>query len=95
MALHPVEARLATWLLRLIQTSDENVLAITQERLAQILGVQRTTVNSGIKAFQNASLLCCRRGRITVWRLDDLADRACGCGRPKSGDDSRAPDVQA
>ena len=93
MALHSVEARLATWLLRLIGTSGEDVLEITQDRLAQILGVQRTTVNSGIKAFQIAGLLRCRRGRITIWRLDDLARRACGCGRRPAGDDNEATDV--
>ena len=43
-ALHPVQARMARWLLHLRDRIDHDVLPLTQEALSQILGVRRTTV---------------------------------------------------
>ena len=43
-ALHSVEARLARWLLHVHDRVDGDVLPLTQETLAEFLGVRRTTV---------------------------------------------------
>jgi hypothetical protein len=43
-ALHPVQARMARWLLQFRNRTDHDVLPLTQEALSQILGVRRTTV---------------------------------------------------
>jgi len=43
-ALHPVEARMARWLLHIHDRIDGNVIPLTQETLSQLLGVRRTTV---------------------------------------------------
>jgi CRP-like cAMP-binding protein len=43
-ALHPLEARLARWLLQVLGRIDERDLPLTQEGIAQMLGARRTTV---------------------------------------------------
>ena len=44
--LHPVEARMARWLLDLHDRTEGHHLSFTQETLSQLLGVRRTTVTS-------------------------------------------------
>src|SRR5258708_38937877 len=43
-ALHPVEARMARWLLHICDRIDGKAISLTQEALSQLLGVRRTTV---------------------------------------------------
>jgi hypothetical protein len=45
-ALHSLEARLCRWLLRAHDCVDGNAIPLTQDFLAQMLGVRRTTVNA-------------------------------------------------
>jgi CRP-like cAMP-binding protein len=78
-ASHMVEARLCRWLLRsrdLIQSDD---LELTQEFLAQMLGVQRTSISVVAGALQRAGLISYRRGRVMVLDADGLKRVACEC----------------
>src|SRR5207302_4453131 len=78
-ALHPVEARMARWLLHLRDRIDLDVLPLTQEALSQILGVRRTTVNLLMRNLRaSGAIRSERRGQIEVDR-SRLAAAACDC----------------
>jgi CRP-like cAMP-binding protein len=78
-ALHEAEARFCRWLLQSRDRSDSDVVPITQEFLAQMLGVRRTTVTLVAQSLQDAGLLRYRRGRIEIVDRDGLEERACEC----------------
>ena len=78
-ALHEAEARFCRWLLQSRDRSDGDVVPITQEFLAQMLGVRRTTVTLVAQSLQDAGLLRYRRGRIELLDRDMLEERACEC----------------
>jgi CRP-like cAMP-binding protein len=78
-ALHPVEARMARWLLHLHDRSRRDVLPITHDVLSQILGVRRTTVTllmGNLRA--SGAIRSDRRGQIEIDR-SRLAALACEC----------------
>ena len=78
-ALHPVEARMARWLLHLCDRTDNDVLPLTQEALSQILGVRRTTVTLLMRNLRaSGAIRSDRRGRIEIDR-SRLAAAACEC----------------
>jgi CRP-like cAMP-binding protein len=78
-ALHPVEARMARWLLDLRDRIDHDVLPLTQEALSQILGVRRTTVTLLMRKLRaSGAIRSDRRGQIEVDR-SRLAAVACEC----------------
>jgi CRP-like cAMP-binding protein len=78
-ALHDVEARLSRWILMSADRTDESPLPLTQEAMAFMLGVQRTTVTTAARALQSAGLISYRRGEITLIDRDALEDAACEC----------------
>jgi len=78
-ALHPVEARIARWLLQTRDRTDSDTLQLTQDFLSEMLGVQRTTVNLVIKQLEDADVIVHRRGRIEITDRKGLNDMACEC----------------
>jgi CRP-like cAMP-binding protein len=78
-ALHEAESRFCRWLLQSRDRSDSDIVPITQEFLAQMLGVRRTTVTLVAQALQDAGLLRYRRGRVEIVDRDGLEARACEC----------------
>lgn len=80
-ALHEAEARFCRWLLQSRDRSDSDIVPITQEFLAQMLGVRRTTVTLVAQSLQDAELLRYRRGRIEILDRNGLESRACECYR--------------
>lgn len=79
IATHAIEQRLAKWLLRLLAATPEGPLLVTQERLGQLLGVQRTSVNAALAGLQATGAIQSRRGRLFVHDPERLAATACGC----------------
>jgi CRP-like cAMP-binding protein len=78
-ALHPVEARMARWLLQLRDRIDHDILPLTQQALSQILGVRRTTVTLLVRNLRaRGAIRSVQRGRIEIDRLR-LAAAACEC----------------
>jgi Mn-dependent DtxR family transcriptional regulator len=71
--------RLARWLLRARDLSQNNSLPFTQEFLAEMLGVRRTSVSTVAHTLQQAGLLKYARGRIQITDLDGLRESACEC----------------
>jgi CRP-like cAMP-binding protein len=78
-ALHPMESRLARWLLQTRDRIDTDVLPLTQEFLSQMLGVRRTTVTLVARQLEQAGLIQNRRGRIVIIDREGLKDVACEC----------------
>lgn len=77
-AFHPIEARAARWLLT-AQDRAGSRLELTQEALAGLLGVQRTTVNAVARELQDDGLINYSRGVITVTDREELKHRSCEC----------------
>jgi len=65
-ASHTVEARLCRWLLRMHDLTHSRDLSLTQEFLAQMLGVRRTSVSLVAGALQKGGLIKYRRGKAAV-----------------------------
>jgi CRP-like cAMP-binding protein len=83
-ASHTVEARLARWLLWTRELSGSDELGLTQEFLAQMLGVRRTSVSLVANTLQTAGLIRYSRGRIEITDLAGLRAASCECyGRVK------------
>lgn len=78
-ALHDVEERFCRWLLTCHDRMDGDELAVTQEMLAALLGVQRTTVTQVAGMLQQAGLIRYQRGRVRVQDRKGLERRACEC----------------
>lgn len=79
-ALHAVEHRLARTLLEACDKSGSLKLPITQVALAQLLGVQRTTVAAAMSALQrNGSIRTDRGGGLEVLDYARLEAAACSC----------------
>ena len=75
---HSIEARAARWLLTAHDRAGKR-LELTQESLAGLLGVQRTTVNAVARELQDEGLITTRRGIIEVHDRAGLEQRACEC----------------
>jgi len=80
-ALHSVEARFCRWLLSCDDRIDSSTVALTQEFLADMLGVQRTTVTVVARALQAAGLIRYRRGMVDILDRAGLEAISCECYR--------------
>ncbi len=80
-AVHSVEARCCRWILSTRDRVDHDALPLTHESLAQMLGVQRSTVSSVTRALQMAGLISQGRGVITITDRDGLEEMSCECYR--------------
>jgi CRP-like cAMP-binding protein len=78
-AAHSVEARLSRWLLRARDLCDGQSLALTQELLAQIIGVQRNAISIVAHALQSAGIIRYSRGHIEITDLEGLRATSCEC----------------
>ncbi len=78
-SLDGVEARLARWLLRARDLAQADELPLTQEAMAQMLGVRRPTVSMIASTLQRAGLIEYRRGRVRIINAEALEDSACEC----------------
>lgn len=86
-ALHRADQKLAKWLLRCHDRVGGEVMPLTQEYLASMLGSQRTTVNEGAQALVDRKAIRYARGRITVLDRGALERAACECYRAPVGSD--------
>ena len=78
-AMHPVELRLARWLLHARDRFHSDELPLTQEFLSQMLGVRRTTVSLTANILQKAGLIQYRRGKIVLTDRAGLEEVSCDC----------------
>jgi CRP-like cAMP-binding protein len=78
-ALHSVEARCSRWLLSTQDRVQRSPIPLTQEALAEMLGVQRTTVTAVIKTLQQRGLIHYSRGRVEILNRRGIEETACEC----------------
>jgi DNA-binding transcriptional regulator YhcF (GntR family) len=79
-AIHSIEQRTAKWIISAMErTDDEEILPLTHEQLATLLGVGRSYVSRVIKVFKAEGILQTRRGSIMVRDRKALQIRACLC----------------
>jgi CRP-like cAMP-binding protein len=79
MAIHEVDARLCRWLLRARDLAKSDHLPFTQEFLAEMLGVRRTSVTTVARTLQEAGMVKYSRGKIQILDVEGLRETACEC----------------
>jgi len=79
--LHSVEARCCRWILSTHDRMNQDTLPLTHEFLAEMLGVQRSTISIITRTLQTAGLISQSRGVITVTDRAGLEEAACECYR--------------
>jgi DNA-binding transcriptional ArsR family regulator len=77
--LHGIEARASRWLLQAHDRFGEEIVPITHEFLAEMLGVRRETVSLTLRILQSAGLVETRRGSVRVVDRDGLESTCCEC----------------
>jgi CRP-like cAMP-binding protein len=76
---HAVDQQLCRWLLLMLDRLSSNELLMTQELIANMLGVRREGVTEAAGKLQVDGLIEYRRGRITVLDRPRLEARVCEC----------------
>lgn len=76
---HSLDQQLCRWLLLSLDRLAGNELVMTQELIANMLGVRREGVTEGALKLQEANLIRYARGRITVLDRKGLERRTCEC----------------
>jgi CRP-like cAMP-binding protein len=76
---HPLDGRLARWLLMACDRATEQELELTQEFMADMLGTRRAGVSEAAGRLQDEGLIRYRRGRITIRDRGGLESASCEC----------------
>jgi CRP-like cAMP-binding protein len=84
-ASHNVEARMCRWLLRIRDLTGSGEMQLTQEFLAQILGVRRSAVSVVAGTLQKAGFIMYSRGRIHLLDIAQIEAGACECYQTVKG----------
>lgn len=92
---HTVDQQLCRWLLLSLDRLPSNELSMTQELIANMLGVRREGVTEAAGKLQKAGLIHYSRGRITVLDRPGLEARVCECYKVVKDEFNRLlPDVK-
>ncbi|WKA28899.1 Crp/Fnr family transcriptional regulator [Bradyrhizobium roseum] len=79
-AIHSIEQRTAKWIVSAMERTDgDEVVPLTHEQLATLLGVGRSYTSRVIQTFKAEGTLETRRGSILVRNPDALRNRSCQC----------------
>jgi CRP-like cAMP-binding protein len=78
-ALHSIEARFCRWLLQSADRAASDTVNLTQEFLAEMLGVRRTSVTEVASKVQNAGIITYSRGVIKILDRPALMRMSCEC----------------
>jgi len=93
---HSLDQQLCRWLLLSLDRLEGNELVMTQELIANMLGVRREGVTEGALKLQKAGLIRYSRGRITVLDRPGVEQRTCECyAVVKNEYDRLLPDLKA
>jgi len=78
-AVHTVEARCCNWILSTRDRVDQDTLPLTHADLAELLGVQRSTVSLVLRTLQTSGLIAQQRRGISIVDRAGLEEIACEC----------------
>ena len=78
---HSVEQRLARWLLTMHDHAESNQFVMSQEAIAEMLGVRRAGITHAAGEFQAGGLMTYKRTRIHILDEAGLKARSCECYR--------------
>ncbi len=78
---HNVRQRLARWLLMMRDRHDGDDLPLTQDLLAEMLGVHRPSITNAAQGLQRDGFIECGRRRVTILDRDGLVGASCECYR--------------
>lgn len=78
-SLHPVEQRLARWILMTHDRVQRDDMPLTQELLSLMLGVRRASVSVAASHLQNLGCLQYSRGKLRVMDRTKLEEQSCPC----------------
>ena len=76
---HSVEQQVCRWLLLSLDRLQSNEVVVTQELIAEMLGVRRQGVGAATRALVDAGVISYRRGSIKVLDRKRLEQRCCEC----------------
>ena len=76
---HSLKERLARWLLMMRDRSDDDELPITQNLLAEMLGVQRPTITNAVRELERAGWIERGRRQVTILDRQGLEGASCEC----------------
>ena len=76
---HSLKQRLARWLLMMRDRSDGDVLLITQDLLAEMLGAQRPSITIAARELESAGLIERGRRQVTILNRKGLTKASCEC----------------
>ena len=76
---HRLDQRAARWLLQVDERVEQAPFEVTQEFLAEMIGVQRPSVSLAVQQFRDDGLITYSRGQVMVADRERLLARACGC----------------
>ena len=89
-AIHSIEQRTAKWIISAMERTDgDDVVPLTHEQLATLLGVGRSYTSRVIQTFKAEGVLETRRGSILVRNPRRAANRAPACATRRSKTISR------
>jgi CRP-like cAMP-binding protein len=77
--MHRLDQRAARWLLQVDERVEEAPFQVTQEFLAQMIGVQRPALSLAMRQFKDGGLINYSRGKVSIADRDGLLARSCGC----------------
>jgi CRP-like cAMP-binding protein len=76
---HSLKQRLARWLLTMRDRADDDALQITQNQLAEMLGVHRPTVTNAARELERTGLIARGRQQVTILDRQRLVAESCEC----------------
>jgi hypothetical protein len=80
-AIHSIEQRTAKWIISAMERTGTDVVPLTHEQLASMLGVGRSYTSRVIQTFKAEGILETRRGSVVVRDHDALVVRSCLCNK--------------
>jgi CRP-like cAMP-binding protein len=78
-ALHQIDERFCRWLLQSADRAAGDTVTLTQELLAEMLGVRRTSVTEVARRMQDQGIITYARGVITILDRPGLEKLSCEC----------------